>query len=229
MDKKPKKKPPFGLILLFGTLIFGLIIGLGILSRRENTLKRIDMSTPTASSGSSKITPVQPYVPSDLENIKIDKETFKAKLRSCYKKKDEFEEVTWYYDQSSPKFTNANAIECYIGKDATKVFLRFRVQYLSDDWLFIDNAIFNIDGENFDYIPDKVERDNGGGDIWEWFDEPGEGQALLILSKLANARSAKVKFNGHQYYNIRQISSRQRQAIKHVLQVYKGFLLHYDK
>ncbi|WP_146198713.1 hypothetical protein [Pararcticibacter amylolyticus] len=229
MDKKPKKKPPFGLILLFGTLLFGLVIGLGILSRRENTLKRIDISTPTANSGSSKITPIQPYVPSDLENIKIDKETFRAKLRSCYKKKDEFEEMTWYYDQSSPKFTNANAIECYIGKDATKVFLRFRVQYLSDDWLFIDNAIFNIDGVNFDYIPGKVERDNGGGDIWEWFDEPGEGQALLILSKLANARSAKVKFNGHQYYNIRQISSRQRQAIKHVLQVYKGFLLHYDK
>lgn len=137
---------------------------------------------------------------------------------------DEFGEKTWVYHNNAPKYTNINSIHLYfqIDKNDGASNLRFRVQYEADDWLFIKNMIFNIDGENITFIPDDMETDCGnGGRIWEWCDEAASYNSELV-SKIANAKTVKVKFNGRQYYDTRTMSAKELQAFKDTYEYYNA-------
>ena len=113
----------------------------------------------------------------------------------------------------------------YFGKDDNSIKpLRLRVQYYADEWLFISNVIFNIDGKVFRFIPTKVERDSGnGGMIWEWIDEPIQDESdKELIYALVNAKSAKMKFNGSQYYKIRAISNAQLTSMRKTLELFNA-------
>ena len=137
---------------------------------------------------------------------------------------DEFGDRTWVYHNTTPKYTNRNSIHLYFqkDKDGNASNLRFRVQYEAGDWLFIKNMIFNIDGENVQFIPDDMETDCGyGGRIWEWCDESSTYNQELI-HKIVNAKSVKVKFNGRQYYDTKTMSAKELQAFKETFDYYKA-------
>ena len=148
-----------------------------------------------------------------------------AKLSKKFRfNEDEFGDRTWVYHNTTPKYTNRNSIHLYFqkDKDGNVSNLRFRVQYESGDWLFIRNMIFNIDGENVQFIPDDMETDCGyGGRIWEWCDESSIYNQELI-HKIANAKSVKVKFNGRQYYDTKTMSAKELQAFKETFDYYKA-------
>jgi len=154
-----------------------------------------------------------------------EKEGTIAKLSKKFRfNEDEFGDRTWVYHATTPKYTNRNSIHLYFQKDKDGLAsnLRFRVQYESGDWLFIKNMIFNIDGENVQFIPDDMETDCGnGGRIWEWCDESATYNQDLI-NKIANAKMVKVKFNGRQYYDTKTMSSKELQAFKETLEYYKA-------
>lgn len=154
-----------------------------------------------------------------------EKEETIAKLSKKFRfTEDEFGDRTWVYHTTTPKYTNRNSIHLYFQKDNNGHVsnLRFRVQYESGDWLFIKNMIFNIDGENMQFIPDDMETDCGyGGRIWEWCDESAAYNQELI-NKIANAKTVKVKFNGRQYYDTKTMSSKELQAFKETLEYYKA-------
>lgn len=154
-----------------------------------------------------------------------EKEETIAKLSKKFRfTEDEFGDRTWVYHTTTPKYTNRNSIHLYFQKDNNGHVsnLRFRVQYESGDWLFIKNMIFNIDGENMQFIPDDMETDCGyGGRIWEWCDESAAYNQELI-NKIANAKTVKVKFNGRQYYDTKTMSSKELQAFKETLKYYKA-------
>lgn len=87
-------------------------------------------------------------------------------------KKDEFSDRTWVNPKNSPQYRNQNGIYCYfsmINGKPTNNF-RFVFQYYADDWLFIRNMIFNIDGENYMITPNMDTDCGNGGYIWEWCD-----------------------------------------------------------
>ena len=64
-------------------------------------------------------------------------------------KYDEVEEITWYTDQTTSKFTNSNSFHLYFGqKKDEKPLLRFVIRYTGKDWLFIDNYTFKVDDKN---------------------------------------------------------------------------------
>lgn len=153
----------------------------------------------------------------------------KAEMLSKLSKKfrfkdDEFGDRTWVYHNSTPKYTNRNSIHLYFQKDKNNQAsnLRFRVQYESGNWLFIRNMIFNIDGENITFVPDDMETDCGyGGRIWEWCDESASYNSDLV-SKIANAKTVKVKFNGRQYYDTKTMSAKELQAFKETYDYYNA-------
>lgn len=146
-----------------------------------------------------------------------------AKLSKKFRSNDdEFGDRTWVYHNTTPKYTNRNSIHLYFqkDKDGKPSNLRFRVQYEAGEWLFIKNMIFNIDGENVQFIPDDMETDCGyGGRIWEWCDESAAYNHDLI-EKIANAKTVKVKFNGRQYYDTKTMSSKELQAFKETFDYY---------
>lgn len=139
--------------------------------------------------------------------------------------KDEFDPdgLTWYKPKSAPKYTNRNGIYLYynISKNGTGP-LRFRVQYYADDWLFFKKIQFSIDSSAYEYVPRKTETDNGAGYIWEWFDEALNKSDKELINALANAKSAKMKFIGRKYYDIKNISKEQITDIKRTVELYKA-------
>lgn len=153
-----------------------------------------------------------------------EKEERIAKISKNFReKKDEFSDFAWVEHKTTTPYRNRNSIHLSFQKDNSGNVqnLRFVIQYEADDWLFIRNMIFNIDGDNVTFIPNDMERDNDYGRIWEWSDEPASLESSLV-EKIANAKSVKVKFNGDQYYDTRTMSSKQIEAFKQTLDYYKA-------
>lgn len=158
-------------------------------------------------------------------NVKVDSFTINKLSPYFDFKKDEFDPrgLTWIKPKSAPKYTNRNGIYCYFMKDINGVSnFRFRIQYHSEDWLFIHKYQFSIDGKAYEFIPDNVERDSGnGGKIWEWCDENVmSNNEIDIIKALSQSKNAKIKFIGRQYYDIRSISKKEIQSIKRTLDLY---------
>ncbi|WP_259017117.1 hypothetical protein [Emticicia fluvialis] len=160
------------------------------------------------------------------EKTKVDSMKIKELQPFFRKRKDEFSTsgITWYEPKSAPQFTNRNGICLYFQtEDGIPGNLRFRMQYYADDWLFISKVQFSIDGNAFEYVPTSTETDNGdGGKIWEWFDESITDSDKELINALANAKSAKMKLIGKQYYDIKIISQEQIKAIKRTIEFYNA-------
>lgn len=146
-------------------------------------------------------------------------------------KKDEFSNnyKTWYKPKSAPQYTNLNGIYLYFQKEnGMPSNLRFRLQYYDDDWLFIKKVQFSIDGKAYEYIPIHTETDSGdGGYIWEWFDESVTESDKELINAISNAKSAKMKLIGSQYYDIKNITLEQIKSFKQTLELYKAFGANY--
>src|ERR1035437_713166 len=165
-----------------------------------------------------------------IESFKQTASVDSTKIKSLEKffkiKSDEFsnDNKKWYKPKSSPNYTNANGIYCYFQtENGMPSNLRFRLQYYSDDWLFFKQVQFSIDGKAFEYIPLNTETDSGnGGYIWEWFDESVSESDKELINALANAKSAKMKLIGRQYYDTKNITQEQISSIKRTLELYQA-------
>lgn len=162
----------------------------------------------------------------ELAESKIDSTKIEELLPFFNVNKDEFDPKgkTWYEPKSAPKYTNQNGIYLYFAAQEGKVMpLRFRVQYYADDWLFFNKIQFAIDDNAYEYIPSHTEHDNGdGGKIWEWFDEALTGSDKNLIYALTEAQSAKMKFIGRQYYDIKTITNSQVTDMKRTLELYRA-------
>ena len=161
-----------------------------------------------------------------ISESKVDSAKIKELLPFFEIKKDEFDPkgITWYKPKSAPQYTNRNGIYLYFavqeGKDMS---LRFRVQYYADDWLFFKKIQFSIDDNAYEYIPSDTETDCGnGGKIWEWFDEALTGSDQKLIYALTEAKSAKMKFIGRQYHDIKTITKNQITDMKRTLELYRA-------
>jgi hypothetical protein len=157
--------------------------------------------------------------------VKIDSSKIKTLLPFFNVDKEEFSDnnLMWYKPKSAPKYINANGIYCYFSTtDGTPSNLRFRLQYFADDWLFFEKVIFSVDDKVFDYFPTKTETDHGNGDIWEWYDDSISESDKELINALSNAKSAKMKLIGRQYYKIKPITKNQINSIKQTLELYQA-------
>lgn len=164
-----------------------------------------------------------------LEEFKASATIDSVKIKELEKyfnqKTDEFDPYgrTWYKPKSAPQYVNRNGIYCYFQTiDGIPSNLRFRIQYHADDWLFFNKVQFSIDGNAYEYIPNNTETDNGNGMIWEWSDENLSANDKNLIEALSNAKSAKMKFIGRQYYDIKTISQQQILDIKRTLDLYRA-------
>ena len=144
---------------------------------------------------------------------KKKKDKAEKDLKSFKKKEDEFEGNAFYRDPRTPYYTNVNFIYPYIGQKGNSYWLRLKFQYAADDWLFIDKGILLVDGEKFT-ITGNWETDHNSG-IWEWLDISVRDTERLILEKIANSKSAKIRYVGRQYHNDRTITKKEKSIIRY--------------
>lgn len=153
-----------------------------------------------------------------------------AALAGLIRTHDKMNGMSWYQHSTSPKHRNSNGVYLYFGRDDDGRFtdLRLVVQYAADDWLFVKRAWAKADGVTIE-IPQESksllgwERDNGGGDIWEWSDvsltSPAERSAV---KSLAMAKDVTVRFEGRQYNNDKTLSAKQLKAMLDVIAAYEN-------
>lgn len=139
--------------------------------------------------------------------------------------KDDFltEKVSWYKPNNAPKYVNQNGFYIYfnfvLGKPK---YLRLRIQYYAEDWLFIKKIQFLIDEKPYEYFPTIMQQDNDGGYIWEVADNLILYKDKEFIYALANAKEAKMKLIGSKYYDIRNISASQIEGIKNTITLYNS-------
>lgn len=145
----------------------------------------------------------------------------KKALASMTKQKDDVENITWYYDKSTPQYKDNFYL--YIGKQVEHSWLRWKTQITGSDWVFFTRMIIVVDGtryvKNFDY--DEVKRDNTGGDVWEWIDIEPSDPDITMMKKIIGSKKTIVRYQGDQYHYDRIITKQEKVAIKNVLDAYK--------
>lgn len=146
-------------------------------------------------------------------------------LAAFHKERDEVNGITYYHDAKVTMQRVDDYFGLYLGvPDKGRPFLRWKFMYAADDWLFIDKLTLNVDGERLPSITfpfGSIERDNSGGRIWEWHDEPLRSDADMVpFMKLAVAKKVILRYEGRQYYNDRILSDREKQAMLKLMNAY---------
>lgn len=149
-------------------------------------------------------------------------------LSNMRKKVDEIQGITFYRHKSAPQYLNTRSIvEPYIGVDNSsgQAFLRLKISYVADDWLFIEKYIVSMDGATQEIPVDRFEmkRDNAGGEIWEWIDKPANDvRTKILLQRIASSNKVVIRYEGRDYRRDRTIPASEKQMIKDVLAAYEA-------
>lgn len=139
--------------------------------------------------------------------------------------KDEFDvrANTFWVPKSKPKYLNTNWVYLYFSEVQGRVGnLRMKIQYTADEWLFIRKYIFSVDGSPIEMLPDEVKRDNGNGMIWEWCDQGITDFEAILVERLENANTVKIKLEGDNYYKVRTLSKKELLDIQRTIKLYKA-------
>lgn len=135
---------------------------------------------------------------------------------------DQIRDITFYQHLDSPEQVNSNSeVYVYLSKPKNgQSTMHLRLQYVANDWLFVRRFVFKVDGKTFTVEPDSrfdIERDNDGGDVWEWYDKPVGTEELQLLESIANARSVVIRYEGDQYNKDREISNDEISRLRAVM------------
>lgn len=157
----------------------------------------------------------------EKKRIEAEKKRLAEATSKMRKKYDEVQEITWYYDKSTPQYSNYNSFHLYIGVKNNNPWLRFCIQYAGDDWLFIDRYELKIDDYNYEIIPEEVERDNNA-DVWEWYDTDVDSSDIAIIKAVISSKRTIIRCVGRQYHKDRTISEQEKKALQNVLDAYEA-------
>ena len=150
----------------------------------------------------------------------------KAAVAKLKTEKDEVEGITWHYPSSYPQYANSRCFVLpYIGEQSGNYWLRCKVDYAANDWVFFTQIVINIDGVkrdtiNFDYS--DVTRDTVlGGKLWEAADFAPDNNRVQLLTDIANSQKTVIRFQGSDYYYDFTVPDKDKQGIKDVLAAYE--------
>lgn len=145
-----------------------------------------------------------------------------SKLKTSY---DDIKGITWYYDKSTPRYNNSNSFHLYMGKQATGApWLRLKITYTADDWLFIQSYIIKTDKQTYEVNTNygDVETHIDDGAIEEWYDVSLNEHDYNMIKDIISSSSSKLRYVGKQYYKDRSITGSEKQALKNILNAYEA-------
>ena len=134
---------------------------------------------------------------------------------------DAIEGTTWY--SPDPAHNYQTAVYLYIGQNQTeRPWLRWRIRYHGEDWLFIQRYRVKIDdAEAVTVLPtSEIKRENRGGEVWETFDEQAEEHAHVLNQMLAG-NTTHLRMEGRERYKDIELGPEQLQRMRDVLLVFR--------
>jgi hypothetical protein len=135
---------------------------------------------------------------------------------------DEQTGITWYTDKSTTDHLNQDAFYLYAGKKGCDVWLRLRVQYLSEKPTNVTRLQIKADGKAFELADPHFKRDSDGKLTWQWFDERMSADHLIMLFTITASKSAVLRFVGTSRTDERTVGEEEKAALKAVLSTYRA-------
>lgn len=151
---------------------------------------------------------------------KAKQERMKA-VTKLKKKYDDVSGVTWYNQPYFTHYNFSNKTSIYIGQSDNTVWLRLKMSYGGDDWIFFEHAYLSYDGKTIE-IPfnEYQEKKTDNTDtVWEWIDVSVSPDILTHLRALCNAKTVKMRLSG-KYTQTRTLTQQEIKGIKDVLLAY---------
>jgi hypothetical protein len=142
-------------------------------------------------------------------------------LKGLKKDYDEVEEIYWYKPKSAGGYRTAAWL--YIGqnKSGGKPWLRFRVRYHDDSWIFVRSYTFKTDKTTHDFTPKTdITRTNSSGSIWEIMDESYNDEVKWIVEDIIKSQKTIIRFNGRDHINDFVVPSSMKQDMQKVLDAF---------
>lgn len=156
--------------------------------------------------------------------IKAEKEKRMGAVRKLRKHFDDVSGITWYYNPYFVHYNESNHVSVYIGQNEknNSVWMRLKMSYAGDDWIFFENAYLSYDGNTeyvyFDEYRDK-ESDNGYGGVWEWIDVNVDTEMLAFLKRMVEGKSLKMRLSG-KYTRDHVLTYEERKGLEDILLAY---------
>ena len=110
----------------------------------------------------------------------------------------------------------------YIGINRTNVWLRMKIKYYGDDWLFVDSYKIAADSLRWQSPKLNFQRDHSGGNVWEWIDTAPTEEDIRNMEALSTAANPIIRFQGKQYYSDFKLSTKQQKDIRAVLALFRS-------
>jgi len=131
-----------------------------------------------------------------------------------------------YRDKSSPEFDTNECFYAYVKKDVYGYKLYFRIRYINTQWLNINSYIITIDGLDKTLEGEVQKTETRGKKKYkvELLDKQVVSKEdLEVLNSIASGENVLALYVGDNAYKKREISQKQRHAVRNVLDVYEYF------
>lgn len=208
-------------ILINGALAEGHLIAAR--KRLEESILEFPADTIFYSTMSSIIDAKELQWEKEMKQNEKKKAAAQEKLSTLKKNCDEFKAACFYQDRRSPSSIGYNGFFLYLVEQGDSYFLRLKMQYVAEDWLFVDNVKLNIDGDIVDFYSGDFERDNNQR-IYEYKDIRVSAGDISTLRKVANSKSTVARYEGRQFYKDKTVTMKQKSALKKMLDVYESLV-----
>lgn len=153
------------------------------------------------------------------DSIKAEEAKRMQAVNKLKKRYDDVSGITWYKNPYFTHYNDVNRVSLYIGQDNSNVWLRLKMSYEGDNWIFFERAYLSYDGETkeifFDQYRNK-ESDNSGGSVWEWIDVSVDDSLLSFLKEMVKGKSLKMRLSG-KYTETRNITGNEKKALEEIL------------
>ena len=135
---------------------------------------------------------------------------------------DEENGITWYTDKSTTERLDEDAFYLYAGKKGCEIWLRLRVQYVSDKPMNVTRLQIKADDKTFELSEPRFRRDSDGKLTWQWVDERVSADHLLMLFTITASKNAVLRFVGGNRSDERTIREQEKAALKAALSTYRA-------
>lgn len=157
---------------------------------------------------------------------KAEEDAKKRAVNAMYVKEDSFENIKWYYDRATYSSYARDEFLLYMGQRGSGTpWLKLRFMMRDSTWHFFERIVVDVDGTKYELNPgySGVKRDNGGGDIWEWYTTDPSTRDFQMIEKIIESKSTRIRYiNDDNFYEERTVSSAFKRGLSNVLLAYEA-------
>jgi hypothetical protein len=157
---------------------------------------------------------------------KAQEEAKKRAVNAMYRQDDSFNNMEWFYDRATYSQYAGNKFLLYIGqRKGSTPYLRMRFMLYRGSWHFFERIVVNVDGKRYEYEPGfrEIKRDNGGRNVWEWYDFNPSSRDLSMVRDIIDSKDARIRYiNDDNVYVEKTVSAAQKRAFANVLLAFEA-------